>query len=229
MSSSGAGLYILIALLGIAFVILWVGSLLLVSGSVRRRRMKLHQQGFWLGLAAILPVAGALAYGIFVLVSHLMNPAPVEEESVPRRVTQPMPALRPQGVKSTIPAMGSIPGTISIPAAAPPKPATPASLPHTPVRLVAVEGPEKGQSWEPGHFPILIGRSQAASILLSRDLLISRRHAEIYEVQGLLHLRDLASLHGTRVNGRPVQDTPLAPGDRIQVGDTVLVIQPKGA
>ncbi len=228
---SGAVLYLLIAALAVLFLAAWAGALLIVSASTRRRRMKLSQRALWIGLAAILPIAGAIAYAVFLLVSRLMTPLPAEESRVPHRYTQPMPAL-PGGrlARDTISAAEDIPGTIPMP---PVPPAGPPAQPRSPApqhfRAVVLQGPDQGQPCPLEHFPALIGRSQAASILLAKDLLISRRHAEIYLQAGGLRVRDLGSRYGTRLNGQAVQDAPLSPGDRIQVGASVLVIQSQPA
>jgi pSer/pThr/pTyr-binding forkhead associated (FHA) protein len=65
--------------------------------------------------------------------------------------------------------------------------------------------------------PMLIGRARDANIQL-HDPEVSRRHCEIDEVEGVLVVRDLGSTNGTRVNGSPVMESPLMPGDELAVG-----------
>ncbi|MGD0899118.1 MAG: FHA domain-containing protein, partial [Thermoguttaceae bacterium] len=48
--------------------------------------------------------------------------------------------------------------------------------------------------------------------------LISRRHCELFEQNGLLMLRDLGSLNGTLIGGRRVALSPLPPGAKFTVG-----------
>jgi predicted component of type VI protein secretion system len=48
--------------------------------------------------------------------------------------------------------------------------------------------------------------------------MISRRHCEIFEVDGLLMIRDLESLNGTVVAGQRVYEAPLRPDEEFTVG-----------
>jgi len=52
---------------------------------------------------------------------------------------------------------------------------------------------------------------------------VSRYHAEIVARGRQVQISDLRSKNGTRVNGQPVQQSPLAPGDRISIADIELV------
>lgn len=65
--------------------------------------------------------------------------------------------------------------------------------------------------------PMLIGRGRDANIRLN-DPEVSRHHCEINEVDGVLVVRDLCSTNGTRVNGAPVSESLLMPGDELEVG-----------
>jgi pSer/pThr/pTyr-binding forkhead associated (FHA) protein len=95
-------------------------------------------------------------------------------------------------------------------------------------RAVIIAGPRTGDGFLLSQLPAVIGRSAAANIFLAADMSISRQHAEIYDEQGTLRIRDLNSTHGTLVNGFSIQDKSLDPGDRIQIGATVLLIQEAG-
>ena len=65
-----------------------------------------------------------------------------------------------------------------------------------------------------------IGRSRQCECVL-RDPNISRRHAELcMEADGSWRIADLGSTNGIRVNGRRVDDAPLRPGDRVELGKT---------
>ena len=55
--------------------------------------------------------------------------------------------------------------------------------------------------------PAVLGRSREADITVAHPL-ISRRHCEISENNGLLMLRDLASLNGTMIGGRRIEWPP---------------------
>jgi len=68
--------------------------------------------------------------------------------------------------------------------------------------------------------PITIGRAPTATLVVP-DAQVSRLHARIDSVDGVLSIRDLDSRNGTLVNARPI-DRPLElrDGDEIDVGTT---------
>jgi predicted component of type VI protein secretion system len=72
---------------------------------------------------------------------------------------------------------------------------------------------------------LLLGR-QAADLTLD-DPQVSRRHAALRPApDGGLELEDLGSRNGTWVNGTRVAGTVrLAPGDRVQLGDTAFEVE----
>jgi serine phosphatase RsbU (regulator of sigma subunit) len=75
---------------------------------------------------------------------------------------------------------------------------------------------------------IVIGRS-AHSDLCIEDPFASRVHAELREDGKVWWLTDLGSANGTYLNGVRIRGTvPVAAGDRIQVGETLLEILPRG-
>ena len=78
--------------------------------------------------------------------------------------------------------------------------------------------------------PIRIGRAPECELVL-RDSRVSRRHARLHARDGVLVLTDLGSTNGTLVNGHRVTEVALGAGDRIQIGETSLVIEaaPTGA
>ncbi len=65
--------------------------------------------------------------------------------------------------------------------------------------------------------PAVLGRSRGADITVTHPL-ISRRHCEISENNGLLMLRDLASLNGTMIGGRRIALAPLLPDAEFTIG-----------
>jgi pSer/pThr/pTyr-binding forkhead associated (FHA) protein len=91
--------------------------------------------------------------------------------------------------------------------------------------LLAIQGPLAGQQYILKSLPALIGRGPDASVALDADLNVSRRHAEIYEWNGMLRIRDLGSMHGTQINGVMAGDQALTSGDRITMGGTVLILR----
>ena len=92
-------------------------------------------------------------------------------------------------------------------------------------RLLAICGPVKGSAWPLGNADLRIGRGREAEICLP-DAAASRNHAMIGCSGGKFQVEDLGSTNGTRVNGKPVRQAKLLPGDQIQIGHTVFEFQP---
>jgi len=88
------------------------------------------------------------------------------------------------------------------------------------------EGKEPGRMYEVRKESLSIGRSRESDIFLE-DLAVSRLHASIISLGNNNYaLRDEGSANGTKVNGQQVnkyQPYPLQEGDKIQLGQTVLV------
>jgi Protein of unknown function (DUF3662)/Inner membrane component of T3SS, cytoplasmic domain len=72
--------------------------------------------------------------------------------------------------------------------------------------------------------PLTIGRAPDNGLVL-RDTRASRHHARLYGRRGALLLADLGSTNGSWVNDRRVEEIALGEGDRIRIGDTVLVVE----
>lgn len=90
-------------------------------------------------------------------------------------------------------------------------------------KLVVSEGKEPGRNYEVRKDRITIGRSRESDVFLE-DLAVSRTHTSINRQQnGHYLLRDENSANGTLVNGQRVSDHMLEDGDKIQVGQTLLV------
>ncbi len=68
---------------------------------------------------------------------------------------------------------------------------------------------------------ILLGRARDSDVILD-DPLVSRHHARIVLRYGQFAIEDLGSTHGTLLNGQPVQECVLRPGDRLTLGQTDL-------
>jgi hypothetical protein len=69
---------------------------------------------------------------------------------------------------------------------------------------------------------VTLGRDRANQVILDSPL-VSRRHAQIRLRFGRYVLFDLGSTSGTRVNGKPIQEAVLQPGDVIALADTSLI------
>jgi hypothetical protein len=65
--------------------------------------------------------------------------------------------------------------------------------------------------------PAVLGRSRQADITVAHPL-ISRRHCELSDSNGLLMLRDLASLNGTMIAGRRIKSAALLPDSEFTIG-----------
>lgn len=90
-------------------------------------------------------------------------------------------------------------------------------------KLVVSEGKEPGRNYDLRKDRITIGRSRESDVFLE-DLAVSRTHTSINRQQnGHYLLRDENSANGTLVNGQRVSDHMLEDGDKIQVGQTLLV------
>lgn len=68
-----------------------------------------------------------------------------------------------------------------------------------------------------------LGRSSKCDIVIE-DAEAGRNHAEIYAKGKHYFVRDLGSVNGTRVNGLPVKKKRLKKGDRVRVGEHLLVL-----
>ena len=68
--------------------------------------------------------------------------------------------------------------------------------------------------------PMVIGRGTDVNLALSDDL-ISRRHAEIYERNGRLVVKDLGSRNGTFVNNRKIQGAAVIEPDELLTLGTI--------
>lgn len=72
--------------------------------------------------------------------------------------------------------------------------------------------------------PLTLGRAPDNGLVIA-DPRVSRHHGRFQTRHGTLVYTDLGSTNGTRVNGIRVDEIVLGPGDRIQVGDVVVVIE----
>ena len=90
-------------------------------------------------------------------------------------------------------------------------------------QLLARQGPRAGQAFDLNKPVVTIGREASNDIVLE-DPQVSRQHARL-TLQGTSYMiEDLGSTNGSFVNGRRVMTpTPLNPGDKLGLGDTVVL------
>ena len=94
------------------------------------------------------------------------------------------------------------------------------------VNLKVIAGPYKGRIFSfTQHDSFLIGRSRDAHLYLPDDRYFSRNHCLLEINPPRSFLRDLNSTNGTFVNGHRVAQATLNDGDRIQCGETILVVE----
>src|SRR5688572_7779584 len=96
----------------------------------------------------------------------------------------------------------------------------------TVARLVVIEPKaRRGTAYAVGG-DVSIGRDPNATIRIEDDTYISQFHAKVYVVDGQAMVEDLGSTNGSFYNGNRLHGAKLLhPGDRIQVGYTVLEAQ----
>jgi len=70
---------------------------------------------------------------------------------------------------------------------------------------------------------LVIGRDPEANLVL-HDQRASKQHAEVFMQDGQPWIRDHESLNGTFVNEQRIHEQALHPGDRVRVGQTVMVL-----
>ena len=94
------------------------------------------------------------------------------------------------------------------------------------VNLKVIAGPYQGRIFSfTQHDSFLIGRSPEAHLYLPDDRFFSRNHCLLEINPPHSYLRDLGSTNGTFVNGHRVREAYLQNGDRIQGGESVLVVE----
>jgi signal transduction histidine kinase/pSer/pThr/pTyr-binding forkhead associated (FHA) protein len=88
--------------------------------------------------------------------------------------------------------------------------------------LFVIQGADQGKRFEFTIGPVALGRDDSNAVRL-HDTEVSRRHAELRLDQRGYRILDLSSANGTFVNGQPIDQTALSSGDRVQLGQTVLL------
>ncbi|MDA8227192.1 MAG: DUF3662 domain-containing protein [Desulfitobacterium hafniense] len=89
--------------------------------------------------------------------------------------------------------------------------------------LEVIEGINSGAAFTLEKEEIYIGRHFQCELVI-QDQEVSRRHIKISKSEEDWFLDDLGSTNGTFVNGQRITRLVLSPGDRIQIGQTVLTL-----
>ncbi|HMK73695.1 MAG TPA: sigma 54-interacting transcriptional regulator, partial [Myxococcaceae bacterium] len=83
----------------------------------------------------------------------------------------------------------------------------------------------------PEHGTLSVGRGKGVDLRLEDDA-ISRRHLKLHMLADEVRVEDLGSVNGTRVRGRDLgqgETVKLQPGDSVEIGRTLLVLQRSAA
>jgi hypothetical protein len=207
----------------LAAAAIWLGGIVYVFWDVSRRNLAGWSGVIWRVLAFV-PLLGLLVYLIFRRVTGASAGAPASAEAQPERVTFLKPP--PPGAGKRLP---TIPAAVYIHGSGQNR--LKAGRPVEPRRaaqgyiLAVLEGPHAGQEFVLDRLPARIGRDSGCAVRLDNDRGVSRRHAELYQDADGLRLRDLDSTHGTRINGQRVSEAGLTPGDKLQVGYSLLLLR----
>lgn len=94
-------------------------------------------------------------------------------------------------------------------------------------RLRIEQGKSQGKSVEFDKQAI-VGRGETAQLQIG-DIKASREHCKVFEQAGTWAVADLNSRNGIKVNGIQTTRKSLAHGDKIEIGETVLVFELAGA
>ncbi|MBX3398534.1 MAG: FHA domain-containing protein [Gemmataceae bacterium] len=95
-------------------------------------------------------------------------------------------------------------------------------------QLIVIAGTDRGKRFTLKDLTVGIGRHSSNPIHLD-DNRVSRHHLELRASPNGYTLADLGSGNGTLLNDKPVQQAELRPGDRIAIGDTVLLFTTDGS
>jgi hypothetical protein len=94
-------------------------------------------------------------------------------------------------------------------------------VPHARLRLITPGGAERQVAFDGGL--LSVGRATDNGLVLA-DGRVSRHHGRFSVRRGALVYTDLKSTNGSRVNGHRVDEVVLGVGDRIEVGDSVIIV-----
>lgn len=204
----------LLALIGLTALLFLV---LLIYALVRRRQSQSQPEPAY--MAPVGPVYPS-TYGEGSTVPELPSFAPGPPASAFDAATGTFGATAPE-----MPALGQ-PGFPSYEPAAPPPSKTMILDTKPPVMawLVMERGDRPGQTFRLQSGDTMIGRLGTCDVALN-DPAVSRQHAKIRKEGEDFAIYDLAATNPVLVNKQPVTRHLLVEGDRIELGNTVLVFK----
>ncbi len=90
-------------------------------------------------------------------------------------------------------------------------------------KLLVIAGPLEGVTFNLLKLPVSLGRELDNQICIA-DISVSRHHCAVHREGHDVHsLHDLGSRNATYVNGLPIKEHKLKTGDRVRLGDSVLL------
>lgn len=100
-----------------------------------------------------------------------------------------------------------------------------AAAPSGPSHLIVTEGALKGTRIGLTGAPVLIGRANDSTLVLTDDF-ASTRHARVVLQDGMWMVEDLGSTNGTYLGARKLDGPiPMEPGVPLRIGRTVLELR----
>jgi len=104
-----------------------------------------------------------------------------------------------------------------------------AALPSVAPLLVVREGPLAGNRFPVSVSGVKIGRDPSSCQVVLNETATSREHAIVLPAEGgRVTIRNLSGTNPTYVNGRPIQEATLSPGDQIRIAGSVLSLEQGG-
>lgn len=91
--------------------------------------------------------------------------------------------------------------------------------------LHVVAGPHQGDVFQLSDERLHVGRADWCNISLHKDMHVSRHHCEFLWHKDGLQIRDHGSRNGITLEGSRVYHALVKPGQKVQVGDTVFMLQ----
>jgi hypothetical protein len=91
-------------------------------------------------------------------------------------------------------------------------------------KLILVSGEDRTQRFKIARASSLIGRNPACDINLNRAS-VSRQHCLLHLTDRGLHLKDLGTTNGTKVNGIALTEGYVNPGDKLTIGHELFILE----